>query len=368
MQKVKYLDFPREYKQRGKSYIRAIENVFKSGIYVLGSEVERFEKEFAKYSGTTNCIGVANGLEAIQISLMALGIKNGDEVITTPVSAVATTLAILAVGATPVFVDINENGQIDLEQVSKLITRKTKAVLPVHLYGQPMDIHTLQKMCKKHKLFLIEDAAQAHGSRLNNKKVGTFGDVACYSFYPTKNLGAIGDGGAIVTNNNKLANICREIRDYGQKSKYIHSRYGLNSRLDELQASVLLVKLKNLELDNNKRREVAKRYIKNLTGITEIHMILPKTIKDSNFHLFVIRIKKRETLKAYLAKHGIPSLIHYPVTIPDQPMFNNKYKNLAISKARFFVDEVLSLPCHPFMKLSEVDYVSDTIKEFFQNN
>lgn len=366
MQKIKYLDFPEEYNQRGKSYIKAIDNVFKSGVYVLGSEVERFEKEFAKYSGTRNCIGVANGLEAIQISLMALGINAGDEIITTPISAVATTLAILAVGAIPIFADVNENGQIDTGQVLKLITKKTKAVLPVHLYGQPMDIYTLQKLCKKHKLFLIEDAAQAHGSKFNGKKIGTFGDIACYSFYPTKNLGAIGDGGAIVTSNNKLAAICREIRDYGQKSKYIHSRYGLNSRLDELQASILLVKLKNLEQDNNKRREIAKRYVKNLAGVTKVQMILPKNITDSNFHLFVIRTKKREELKNYLAKHGVPSLIHYPITIPDQPMFNKKYKKMTIPRARIFVNEVLSLPCHPFMKLSEVDYISDTIKEFFQ--
>jgi len=365
MQKVKYLDFPEEYRLRGKSYMKAISRVFISGIYVLGPEVANFEKEFSKFTGTKNCIGVANGLEAIQISLMALGIKPGDEVITTPISAVATTLAILAVGATPVFSDVNEDGQINIDLIERLITKRTKAVLPVHLYGQPMDIVELKKICNKHKLFLIEDAAQAHGTKLDGKKVGTFGDVACYSFYPTKNLGAIGDGGAITTNNLKVAQICHEIRDYGQKSKYIHSRFGLNSRLDELQASILLEKLKYLEIDNKKRQEIAKRYIKRLRGIEEIKMVLPETIEDSNYHLFVIRTTKRDDLKNYLAKNGIPTLIHYPITIPDQPMFKGIYKNINIPIARKFVNEILSLPCHPFMKLSEVDYISDKIRDFF---
>jgi dTDP-4-amino-4,6-dideoxygalactose transaminase len=366
MQKVKYLDFSEEYKQRGTSYIKAIDRVFRSGIYILGPEVENFETEFSKFIGVKSCIGVANGLEAIQISLMALGIKAGDEIITTPISAVATTLAILAVGATPVFVDVDENGQIDVDLIEKSLTKKTKAVLPVHLYGQPIDIVKLKKICKKYRLFLIEDAAQAHGSKFRGKTVGTFGDIACYSFYPTKNLGAIGDGGAIVTNNKKLAQICREIRDYGQKGKYIHSKYGLNSRLDELQAAILSQKLKYLESDNQKRREIAKRYQKNLINIKKIKIILPENTNDSNFHLFVIRTKERSGLKDFLFKNGIPSLIHYPVTIPDQPMFKDKYEKLNIPMARSLIGEVLSLPCNPFIKPSEVDYISAKIKEFFK--
>lgn len=364
-QKIKYLDFSEEYKLRGKEYLKAVDRVFKSGIYVLGPEVEKFEKLFAKFLGIKNCVGVANGLEALQISLMALGVGKNDEVITTPVSAVATTLSILAVGATPVFADVNENGQIDVDKVQKLITKKTKAVLPVHLYGQPMDIENLKTICSKNKLFLIEDACQAHGTKINGKNVGTFGDTSCYSFYPTKNLGAIGDGGAITTNDDILAKKCRQIRDYGQESKYIHTLYGLNSRLDELQAAIMSEKLKYLSDDNNKRREIAKRYIKNLKDISELKMILPKNIEDSNYHLFVVRTDRRDELKKCLAENGIPSLIHYPIAIPDQPMFGDQYKESDISEARKFVNEVLSIPCNPFTKNSEVDYVSDKIKDFF---
>lgn len=364
MQKIKYLDFPKEYKLRGGKYMKAVDRVFKSGVYVLGPEVADFEKEFAKFIGAKNCIGVANGLEAIQIALMALNIGKGDEVITTPISAVATTLAIIAVGATPVFVDIKESGQINADLIEKTITKKTKAILPVHLYGQPSDIEKIRKICKKHKLFLIEDAAQAHGTTLNKKKVGLYGDIACFSFYPTKNLGAIGDGGAIVTDNPTLAKTCTEIRDYGQESKYVHSRYGLNSRLDELHAAILREKLKFLASDNRKRQLIAKRYVKNLKKVKDVEMVLPDELDDSVFHLFVIKIKEREKLKKHLAAKGVPSLIHYPITIPDQPMFDGKYKNLKIPISRKFVNEILSLPCHPFMNIGEVDYVCKQIGSF----
>lgn len=368
MQKVKYLDFPKEYKLRKKHYLKAVDRVFNSGVYILGPEVENFEKEFARFCGVKYCVGVANGLEAIQISLMALGIRKGDEVITTPISAVATTLAILAVGATPVFVDVKENGQINENLIEKAITKKTKAVLPVHLYGQPANVDKIRSICKKHNLFLVEDAAQAHGTRLNGKQVGTFGEIACYSFYPTKNLGAIGDGGAITTNNAKLAKICREIRDYGQKSKYVHTRFGLNSRLDELQAAILREKLKFLEKDNEKRRKIAKRYIKNLKGVKGVQIILPEKIDDSVFHLFVIKTNKRDELKKYLADNGIPSLIHYPITIPDQPLFRGKYENLEIPVSRRLVKEILSFPCYPLMPAENIDYISKAIVSFFEND
>jgi len=359
VKKVNYLDFQKEAKIRGKIYLSAMKRVLNSGSYILGNEVRSFEKEFAEFCGVKYCVGVGNGLEAIQISLMALGVGRGDEVITTPVSAVATTLAILAVGAIPVFVDIKENGQIDENLIEKAITSKTKAVLPVHLYGQPANVEEIGKICKRNKLFLIEDSAQAHGTTLNGRKVGTFGEMACYSFYPTKNLGAIGDGGAITTNDEKLAKICSEIRDYGQESKYIHIRYGLNSRLDELQAAILREKLKFLEGDNQKRKKIAESYINKLRHLKDIQIVLPENIRDSNFHLFVIKTKGRDKLKIYLADKGIPSLIHYPVTIPDQPLFGKKYKKLDIPLARKFVKEILSLPCYPFLERKDVDYVAE---------
>jgi dTDP-4-amino-4,6-dideoxygalactose transaminase len=358
MQKFKsinYLDFKKEASVRGEEYLSAVKRVINSGKYVLSSEVLEFEKKFAKYIGVKYCVGVANGLEAIQISLMALGIGSGDEVITTPVSAVATTLAILAVGAKPVFADVDKNGQIDVNQIEKLITKKTKAILPVYLYGQPLAVDQIKNICNKHKLFLIEDAAQAHGATFKGKTLGSFGDISCFSFYPTKNVGAIGDGGAVATNDKKLMEACSQIRDYGQSTKYVHTRFGLNSRLDELQAAILSVKLSYLDEDNQKRREIAKKYILGLSKIKEIKLILPSNINDSNFHLFVIRTKERDELKKYLEGEGIPSLIHYPITIPDQPMFEGKFASLKIPEARALVNEVLSLPCNPFFNIKDVE-------------
>ncbi len=366
IKKINYLDFQKEVQIYKKEYLVAIQKVLESGSYILSKEVKNFEDKFAKYVRVKYCIGTANGLEAIQIALMGYGIGQDDEVITTPVSAVATTLAILAVGATPVFADVNEKGQIDINQIENLITGKTKAILPVDLYGQPCDLNIIKKICKKYKLFLIEDACQAHGATFKNMKLGTFGNVGCFSFYPTKNLGAFGDGGALVTNDARLDKIYRELRDYGQQSKYIHTRYGLNSRLDELHAALLNVRLKYLDSNNNKRKKIAKRYIKDLKGVRELEIILPKNVEDSNFHLFVIKTKKRDSLMNFLKSHGVPSLIHYPVTIPDQPMFGNKYKSLKISNARKFVSEILSLPCYPFMNLSDVDYISRKIIEFYK--
>jgi len=362
--KINYLDFSKEFSLHRKEYLSAVERVFKSGVYILSNEVTEFEKEFANYLGVKCCVGVGNGLEAIQISLMALGIKKGDEVITTPLSAVATTLAILAVGATPVFVDIDENGQINADLIESAITNKTKAVLPVDLYGQPANLVRIKDICRKNKLFLVEDACQAHGSTFKGKRLGTYGDVGCFSFYPTKNLGAIGDGGAIVTEDPDLAEIFREIRDYGQKSKYVHVRFGLNSRLDELQAAILREKLKYLDKYNEKRRDIAKKYVEKLKDIRDLKMVLPRKIDDSNFHLFVVRTKQRDKLQSFLKENGVPSLVHYPIAIPDQPMFKGKYKGLEIPVARKFVDEVLSLPCHPFMDSNDINYISAKISNF----
>lgn len=370
MQKVKnikYLNFSEEVRIHKKEYLVTIERVLESGSYVLSYEVEIFEKELAKYLDVKYCVGTANGLEALQIALMAYGIGRDDEVITTPISAVATTLAILAVGATPVFADVDDNGQINTDQIEKLITKKTKAIIPVDLYGQPCDLKKIKEICNKNRLFFIEDACQAFGSTLDSKKLGTYGDIGCFSFYPTKNLGAFGDGGALVTNDEKLDKVFRELRDYGQQTKYVHVRYGLNSRLDELHAAILSVKLKYLDKDNEKRREIAKRYIKKLNNIKGLELILPSKLTDSNFHLFVIKTKQRDSLQSFLKSQGIPSLIHYPITIPDQPMFGKKYKNNKINIARNLVEEVLSLPCHPYMNDGDVDYILNKIIEFFNN-
>lgn len=361
--KVKFVDlatgsFP--YQQEIK---KAIEGVLKRGSYILGKEVENFERQFARYIGTKFCVGVANGYEAIQISLLATPIKKGDEVITTPFSATATTLAIVAVGAKPVFVDTDEEGLINPVFVSKAINPKTKAILPVHLYGQPSKIDEFKNICQKYNLYLIEDASQAHGSTYNGLKLGSFGSFGCFSFYPTKNLGALGDAGAIVTNNIKWAKICRQLRNYGQSDQYNHLIFGLNSRLDEIQAAILRVKLKYLDRENQKRQTLAKRYIKNLASLP--FKIVTSQVPSSNFHLFVIRSPKRSALQKFLSRNDIQTFIHYPKIIPDQPFFKSKNNN-KFPNARKLASEVLSLPCYPHLSIRQIDYICAKIKEFFR--
>ncbi|MBI4036999.1 DegT/DnrJ/EryC1/StrS family aminotransferase [Candidatus Daviesbacteria bacterium] len=365
MQQVKFNDFITEGEKHQKEFENAFGQVLKSGWYILGKEVADFEKEFANYLGVKHCIGVGNGLEALQISIMALGIGEGDEIITTPISAVATTLAILATGAKPIFVDTDQFGLLDVNLIESKINKKTKAILPVHLYGNAVNLQKLKRLVKKHHLYLIEDACQAHGASFGKKKLGSLSDLGCFSFYPTKNLGALGDGGAIVTNSGKLAKICREIRDYGQKDRYNHTRFGLNSRLDELQAALLKVKLQYLDQDNEKRRKLAGRYIKNLAGLSGIEIIKPQNLAEGNFHLFVIKTKKRNALQKFLKENGIPTLIHYPKTIPDQTFLKTKKVHQDLENARVFVKRTLSLPCHPYMEIEQVDFICQKIKGFF---
>lgn len=360
---LKFLDLTLD-STKNKLVIKAVKRVLSSGTFILGKEVEQFEKQFELYLGAKHCIGVGNGLEALQIALMALNIGTNDEVITTPVSAVATTLAIIAVGATPVFVDTTKDGLINPDLILKSITKKTKAIMPVHLYGTPADLEQIQRICKKNNLYLIEDAAQAHGSKLGSKFLGTFGNLSCFSFYPTKNLGALGDGGAIVTNNKKLAKICMEIRDYGQKKKYHHVRFGLNSRLDEMQAAFLKIKLSTLNKENSKRRLLVARYIKNLSGLP-IEIIKSKPGVESCFHQFVIKVKKRNELQRFLKLKGIPVLIHYPKIIPDQPFLKYHFTNLELPNSQEFVKEILSLPLYPNLPLNQVDYICKSIWEFY---
>jgi len=364
---IKFNDFTAAYLMHQNKFDQAYSRVMKAGWYILGTEVAQFEQELTKYLGIKYAIGVANGLEALQISLMALNIKKGDEIITTPLSAVATTLAILAVGAKPIFIDTNEVGQIDANLIEAKITKKTKAILPVHLYGQSCNLIKIQQLCRQYKLFLIEDAAQAIGSSFKNKKLGSFGQLNCFSFYPTKNLGAIGDAGAIVTNSKKLANKCLMIRNYGQKAKYVHTVYGLNSRLDELQAAFLKIKLKSLDQENQLRNTRAHLYHKLLKSVAEIEVISSIPNSQANYHLLVIKAKKRDKLQAYLAQKGIETLIHYPLLIPDQPILKAKFGQAKIPTARKLVKQILSLPCHPQLTPTQVKFVVSQIKNFYQS-
>jgi dTDP-4-amino-4,6-dideoxygalactose transaminase len=364
---IVFHDFIKEVSAHRSEYDAAINRVLESGWFILGKEVEDFEKAFAKYLGVSDCIGVANGLEALQISLMALNIGKGDEVITTPLSAVATTLAILAVGAKPVFVDTDGRGLIDVSLVEAAITPQTKAVLPVHLYGSSVDLEALQKICERHQIFLLEDAAQAHGAEFKGKKLGSLGAINSFSFYPTKNIGAFGDGGALVTNDQDLAKKCRQIRDYGQSQKYVHEVYGLNSRLDELQAAILQVRLKHLDEDNHRRLQIAQKYVQSFKNLSELEMIIPEQWSHSNFHLFVIKTPYRDQLQKYLHQKNIAALIHYPLLIPDQPFLKKKYSKLHLPNAHALVDQILSLPCHPHLTDSEQDLICSEVRHFFEN-
>ncbi|MCX6715596.1 MAG: DegT/DnrJ/EryC1/StrS family aminotransferase [Candidatus Taylorbacteria bacterium] len=343
----------------------AMQRVLKSGYYILGPEVKRFEGVFSKYVGTKHAIGVANGLEALQISLMALEIGPGDEVITTSLSAVATALAIEAVGAKAVFVDIDSFYHIDATKIEAAITPKTKVIIPVHLYGQSADINKIIDISKKRGLNIIEDCAQSVGTTFGSKKTGSFGTFGCFSFYPTKNLGAIGDGGLITTDDDFLAEKCRMMRNYGQKDRYVHSICGINSRLDELQAAILSEKMKHLDQNNNRRMEISASYKKGLVGIGDIK--LPETREHSNHtcHLFVIKTDKRDALQGFLSEKGVETLIHYPLPIYRQPCFK-KYNSIRLPNVENTTSKILSLPMHPYLTGEEIAQVCISIKSFYE--
>jgi dTDP-4-amino-4,6-dideoxygalactose transaminase len=360
---IPFNDFKKEYHAHKKGVDGAVQKVLESGWYILGKEVESFEKNFAEYIGAGHAVGVGNGMEALQIALLTLGVGKGDEVITTSLSAVATALAIVAVGATPVFADIDRYFHLDPKDVENKITPKTKAIIPVHLYGQAADIAVLRKISKKYNVFIVEDCAQAHGAIFKGKRVGTFGAANAFSFYPTKNLGAYGDGGAVVTKDPVLAEKIRMARNYGQSNRYEHPIYGLNSRLDELQAAILSVKLKTLDKENAKRNAVADIYKNELNKVKEISLPLERPGAGHIYHLFVIETEKRDELQKYLKEKGIATLIHYPIPIHKQKSFS-KYNALSLPRTERAAGRILSLPCNPFLTTAEVRYICKQIKDF----
>lgn len=358
-------DFKKEYIALKDDIDEAVESCLSSGWYILGKNVREFEINFAQYNGSKYCIGVGNGMEAIQIALMSLGIGGGDEVLTVSNSAVATVLAITNIGAKPVFVDIDEYYHMDINDLEKKITRKSKAILPVHLFGQIADIDRIQKIAKINNLYLIEDACQAHGAMYKNKKAGTFGQLGCFSFYPTKNLGGYGDGGAITTDSKELYERCLMLRNYGQKNRYIHEMKGLNSRLDELQAVILNVKLKLLDKFVMKRNEIALLYTSYLRDIKQIRV--PKIRKSSvhSFHLYVIQTQKRDELKDFLKMYEIEAQIHYPIPIHKQECYK-EYNAVSLPKTETYSDNILSLPIHPFIVKDDVKKISSVIHSFYK--
>ena len=354
-----------QFKSYKKKIEKSISRVLNSKKYILGNEVKNLEKEFSQYIGTKFAIGVANGTDALELALKALNIGIGDEVITVAHTAVATVSAIKSVGADPVIVDINpETYTIDCNQIKKNITKKTKAIIPVHIYGQSVEIDRIQKICKQNNIFLIEDVSQAHGAKFKKKKLGSFGDIACFSCYPTKNLGAIGDAGLITTNSYKYYSKIKMLREYGWTDRYISSINGRNSRLDEIQASILRIKLKNLDKDNLRRIKIAKFYNKNLD---ENKYSLPFVNKNNYhvFHLYVIKINNRNKLLKYLQSKGVFAGIHYPKPIHLQKAYYKKIKTSSnLKNTEFVCKKILSLPIYPELTMLDQKKIVTLLNEF----
>lgn len=344
----------------------AINRVLDSGRYILGSEVSAFEQEFAGYLGGDHAIGVGSGTEALHLALEACGVKPGDEVITVSHTAVATVAAIQLCGAKPVFVDIDPaHYTLDPARLEPAITENTRVVIPVHLYGQPADLDPITKIAHKHGILVLEDCAQAHGAIYRDRRVGTWGDMACFSFYPTKNLGALGDGGMVVTSNSDLAERVRLLREYGWRDRYVSGIGGWNSRLDEIQAAVLRVKLKFLDVDNSRRIELASAYARELESIPALTLPKERPGAKQVFHLYVIRSSQREGLRAHLGKNGIGSLIHYPVPVHQQPAYTDYAPDEGeLRHTELAAQEVLSLPMYPELSSERQQLVIQALQSF----
>jgi dTDP-4-amino-4,6-dideoxygalactose transaminase len=364
--KIPVFDLKRQMRQIRPEIDKSIKEVLDSGSYILGKNVSAFEQEFAQYCGAGYAMGAASGTDALKIALEACGIKKGDEVITTPFTFLATSEAIYSIGAKIVFADIDlVSYNIDPREIEKKITGKTRAVICVHLYGQPCNMDAITSLARKYNLKLIEDCAQAAGAEYKGKKAGTFGDAGCFSFYPTKNLGAYGDGGIIITDNKQIEAAVRVLSLHGSKSKYEHVIHGYNSRLDELQAAILRTKLKYLDKWNEGRRENAAYYNKKLSALEEGELIvLPKEQKNTKHvcHLYVLRVKKRDALMKSLKLRGIGTSFHYPIPLHLQEVYKESgYCYGDFPFAELAAKEVVSLPLYPELNKKEIDYITDAV-------
>ena len=342
----------------------AVRKVLDSGWYVLGEEVTSFEREFSDYVGVPHGIGVGSGTEAIHLALACCDIGHGDEVITASHTATATVAAIELTGATPVLVDIDpEFFTLDPDRFDSAITPRTKAVVPVHMYGQPVDMDRILEIARTRGLRVIEDCAQAHGAMYRNQRVGSLGDMACFSFYPTKNLGALGDGGMVVTSNAELAEKARQLRQYGWAERYSSHVPGWNTRLDEIQAAILRVKLRHLDADNAKRASLAHSYGDALAGGS---LVLPKQRDHSShvYHLYVIRSSERDGLLAHLKERGVGAAIHYPLPIHLQPAYEKLPGRESLPVTEQVAKEIISLPIYPELTQSDVRIVAEAIGAF----
>lgn len=354
----------REFYRYQKEYEQKAVEVLRSGWYVLGKEVESFEREFAGHTDTSYCVGLASGLDALWLAFRALGIGAGDEVIVQANSYIACVMGITINGAAPVFVEPDEFYQIDPERIESLITEKTKAVLVVHLYGQAARMDRIVEICRRYRLKLVEDCAQAHGAQFGGRQVGTFGDIGCFSFYPSKNLGAFGDGGAVVTDQKELADKIRILRNYGSEKKYYNQVVGANSRLDEIQAGLLRIKLNHLDEIGREHQQIAENYTR---GIMNPLIIKPQIAPGATsvWHQYVVRCAKRDELKVYLEERGVKTEIHYPIP----PHLSEAYRELGYHTGDFpvtetYAKEVLSLPMYNGLTNEEQQYVIGVLNEY----
>jgi dTDP-4-amino-4,6-dideoxygalactose transaminase len=356
-------DFKKQYAQLKEDIDSAVSRVLESGWYILGKEVDAFEVDFAEYIGMPYCVGVASGTEAIALSLLALGIKQGDEVITPCFTAFPTITGIMQAGAVPVLVDVNPlDGLIDVTLIQKKITRNTKAIVPVHLYGQSCDMEPLLSMAHANGLRVVEDCAQSAGATYHGRQTGSFGICSAFSFYPTKNLGALGDAGAVVTPDKDVYEKLLGLRNYGQSVRYFHDTSGINSRMDEIQAAILCAKLPYLKEWNERRRQIAGMYKKNLPNF---EFIRENSYGTPCYHLFVVKSPERDRLMAFLQSHGIQALIHYPVPVNRQKAFPWQKDELFNGTGQLAA-EVLSIPVYPELSDEEAENIIATLHDFKQ--
>ncbi|NQU77399.1 DegT/DnrJ/EryC1/StrS family aminotransferase [Candidatus Falkowbacteria bacterium] len=367
---IPLVDLKIQYQNIKQEIDQAIAEVIDSCKFINGPGIEEFENDFAKFLGAKHAIGVSNGTDAICLALMALGIKAGDEIITTPLTFIASVEPFILLGIKPVFADINEKTySIDEDKIKAKITPKTKAIMPVHLYGNPVNIDSISQIAKDHNLFLIEDAAQAQGAEYNGQKAGTLGDVACFSFFPGKNLGAYGDAGAITTNNDSFAEKIKKLKNHGRQEKYTHDIVGTNSRLDTIQAAILKVKLKYLKQWNNSRRQIAEKYKEKLSTCGQI-TFPEETIKaKSIYHQFVIRVPNRDKVLEKLKELNIGAGIHYPIPLHLQPALKFlNHKQGDFPNAEKASKEILSLPMFPELTDEQINYITENLTKIINEN
>ena len=360
---IPFVDLNAQYKDIQGELDSAIKDVIAGSDYVGGPRVREFENNFASYLAVTHCIGVGNGTDALFIALKCLGVGAGDEVITAANSFVATAEAIKLTGAEVAFVDCDSTTyNMNVDALERTITSRTRAIIPVHLYGQPVAMETVQEIARRYDLLVIEDAAQAHGAKWNDKSVGSIGTCGCFSFYPGKNLGAYGDAGAIVTNDDELAERIAMFANHGRQTKFGHALLGVNSRLDGLQAAILNVKLKYLDEWNRRRREIARTYDEQLRGFATTPAVLPDVVHS--YHLYVVQVKNREQIRASLRQKGIATGVHYPTPLPFLEAFAYLgHKASEFPVAHSLKDTILSLPIHGNLTNAQVEYVVEHLKK-----